>query len=196
MVQAQMPNSLKRILMTCLVLMIIGTFAAVSFGFSMVDISEENNDISKFLEVAQTSRVNFEDSLVMYTEKTRTVVGYLEKLRPANEEEYIKFISQVEDIGQALGLRVSLEASKSLANTNKKAEATPEDTITYNMSFFGSITDLKAFLSKLEELPYFVKVSNSSFRTLRPEEITQNTPPNINITIKLYIKNNDSISES
>jgi hypothetical protein len=197
MVQALMPNSLKRILMTSLVLMIIGTFAIIAFGYGLIDTHEESNRIEKFIKIAGTSKVNFEDSLVMYTEKTRSVVGYLQELRPSSEEGYITFISQVEDIGQALGLIVKLEATKSVESQNNKSiKAKKEDTITYNMSFFGSISDLKIFLSKLESLPYFVAVSNVSFRNLKAEEITQNSLPNINISIKLYTKNNDSISES
>lgn len=193
MVQAQLPNSLKRILKINLILMIIGTFAVVVLGTALVKTENDNKKIMKFLEIAKNTHVNFEDSLVVYTEKTRNIIDYLSKLRPSNEAEFVNFISEIEKIEQNLELNMKLETIQESPTDNKKMKSKEkEDVIIYNISFFGSSTDLQNFLSKLENLPCFIKIYNINFKNLNYAEQSDNTPPNVNITIKLYIKSNGS----
>lgn len=190
MAQILLPNSLRRTLKVCLVLIGIGTFAVIVMGVSLINSDLENKKITKFLEIAKNARENFENSLVIYTEKTRNIINYLMKLRPESDEDVINFISEIEKIGRDLSLNVTLETYKEpgiSADDNKKQE-TP--TIVYRISFFGSITELNGFLDAVEALPYFTKVDNINFKDLNFTERTEKTPPNINLTIKFYIKEN------
>ncbi|MDD3861998.1 MAG: hypothetical protein PHP74_03880, partial [Candidatus Gracilibacteria bacterium] len=144
----------------------------------------------KFLEVAKNSEINFESSLLVYTEKTRNIIGYLTKLRPSSEEDVIEFISQIEKTGQDLGLNVKLETYKDPIATAKasKKSTVKEDAIRYKLDFFGTEKDMNAFLKKVESLPYFIKVENISFKNFDYVEKTENAQPNIRLTIKLYIR--------
>jgi len=87
-----------------------------------------------------------------------------------------------------LGLDISLQTYKDTTDKSSKKESAQKDTIIYRVEFFGSNTDLTSFLSKLEALPYFVKVSNIDFKDLNYIEKTEDTPPNINLTIDLYTR--------
>jgi len=49
MVQVQLPNSVKRILNICLILIIIGTFAIIVLGTATVKVQTDNKITIKFL---------------------------------------------------------------------------------------------------------------------------------------------------
>jgi len=185
---AQFKSSLTGILKTCCVLIGISAFTVIVMGISLVNERKENQKMVKFLEVASTTGKNFEDSLSVYTEKARNISYYLLGLRPVNESGFVKFISEVEKIGQDLSLNIKIKTSEETIDPKKKISEMPH--LLYKLSFFGSYTDLMQFLIKLEGMPYFIKVDNISFQnpntveTAELKEIAQN----INISIKLYIK--------
>lgn len=188
MVQIQLPNSVNRILKVCLLLIGIATFVVIVIGISLVKTQNENKRIEKFLEVGKDVHVDFEHSLIMYTEKTRDTIEYLLKLRPSSDEEVIEFISKVEQIGQENYLKITLETYGELIKPKETKGKQDTGTISYKISFFGSIDDLNKFMKEIEALPYFVRFENVSFRDLAFIEKTQDTAPNISMIIKLYIK--------
>ncbi|MFA6917826.1 MAG: hypothetical protein WC285_03255 [Candidatus Gracilibacteria bacterium] len=190
MAQVQLPINLMRVLRTCLVLSAIGVFATIMMGNALVKTNDENKIIKKFIEISKNASINFEDSLLAYTEKTRETISYLLNLRPRMEEDVINFISKIEKIGQELSLNVKLETYEDPLVTKKGSKIKAEEVITYKVSFFGSSSDLYDFLSELESLPYFIKVSNVNFKNPNYMEKTEDIQPNINLTIKLYTKNN------
>jgi len=196
MVQVQLPSNVNRILKICLILAGIGTFAVIALGVALIRVRTENKLTTRFLEVAKDTQVNFEDSLLVYTEKTRDVIGYLHELRPTRDEVITDFIPQVETIGQDLGLDIQLETYKSpLEVTNKKGKEVTENSIAYKIDFFGSASDLNSFMSSMESLSYFIKIESVDFEDLNYIEKDQNTPQNINLIIKLYIRD-DTTEES
>lgn len=189
MVQVQLPNKVDRILKVCLLLTSIGTFAVIAIGIALVSVKNDNKKIEEFLEVGKNTHVDFENSLLMYTEKTRNTIDYLLKLRPSNDEEVINFISQIEQIGQDLHLDIELSALGELIESkNKKANKNNDETISYKISFFGSVDDLNKFMVRLESLPYFIRVDRADFRDMSTTEKTHEIQPNIGVIIKLYIK--------
>lgn len=193
MAQVQLPINLIRILRICLILSIVGAFAAIVLGTSLIATNTENKITQKFLEISKNAHVNFEESLVAYTETTRETIDYLFKLRPRKEEDVINFISQIEKTGQELFLNLKLETYKDPLVAKKGSKVKVDEAITYKLSFFGSSTNLHDFLSKLESLPYFIKVNDINFKDPNYLEKTQDMQPNVNLTIKLYIKKNAAI---
>ncbi|MFA6992280.1 MAG: hypothetical protein WC269_03300 [Candidatus Gracilibacteria bacterium] len=187
MAQAPQPSSIKRVLKTSLVLISIGTFAVILMGFSVLQTSRENKKTMKFLEIAKDAQPNFETSLVLYTEKTQDVITHLLELRPENESKYIEFISEVEKIGQDLSLNIKIDSYQDTISKNK-IDTSKQKTLNYQITFFGSITNLNQFLSKLEGLQYLIKVDTIDFTDLSLIEKDENTPPNVKIKIKLYTK--------
>lgn len=185
----QLPNKVNRIIKVCLLLISISTFIIVVIGIALVSIQEENKDIKKFLAVGKDTHLDFENSLVMYTEKTRDTIQYLLKLRPNNEGEVIKFISQIEKIGQDSYLDIELATLGELIKTKNKKINENDDTISYKISFLGSIDDLNKFLSKIEALPYFIRVESVNFRDMTNSTKPEYLEPNVVIVINLYIKN-------
>lgn len=190
MVPAQLKNSLMGILKICCILIGISTFTAIVMGISLVNERKENQKMVRFLEVASTTGTNFEDSLAVYTEKARNITDYLLGLRPANEAGFVKFISEVEKIGQDLSLNIKIKTSEETIDPKKKTKVVEPKHILYNLSFFGSYSDLMSFLIQLENMQYFIKVDNVSFENPNSMETTQQKEgsPNINIAIKLYTK--------
>lgn len=195
MVQVQLPNSVNRILKICLILAGIGTFAVIALGIALISVRTDNKLTTSFLEVAKNTQVNFEDSLLMYTEKTRDIIGYLHELRPTRDEVITDFIPQVETIGQELALDIKLETYDAPSATSKKDKETAITSIAYKIDFFGSTLDLNSFLSRMESLSYFMKIESIRFKDLSYIQKDDNTQPNINLIIKLYIRD-DTIEES
>lgn len=189
MVQVQLPNKVERIIKICALLMLMGTFAIIVIGSALIKVQYENVRLEQFLSVGKTTHIDFENSLIMYTEKTRDTITYLLGLRPNNEEEVINFISEIERIGQDTYLDIELAAMEELIKTKGKKTAKSEDTISYKISFFGSIDDLNEFLSRIEALPYFVRIENAQYRDISNLEESDYSEPNVTIIIRLYVKN-------
>lgn len=183
MQQTSLPSPLKRVLNLSAVLVFISTFVVIVLGKAAFNIHQDIKTLNQFLINAAEVQPNFEKSLTIYTENTKEVIEYLLSLRPSNNVEYITFISEVEEIGQALSLNLSL---KSVDET--KTEATAEKTLAYDIYFYGNQTNLTDFLRELEQLPYFIKVNEIRYNTLEASATDEETLPNIHLRIQLYVK--------
>lgn len=188
MVQVQLPNSVERILKICLLLICIGSFIVIVIGIALINAQTESKKTEKFLEVGSTIHKDFESSLMMYTEKARNTIDFLFSLRPRNEEDVIKFISEIEKIGQESSLNLQLSTYGEVMKTKSKKKNKGAEYISYQILFFGSTDDLNKFLGRLEAIPYFIKVESITYQDLTTIEKTENTMPNINIIIQLYTK--------
>jgi len=189
--QVQLKTSVLRILKVNAVLIGVAAFTVVVMGISFMKTHDTNHEMRKFLEVAANIDSNFEDSLSIYTDYIENIINYLLKLRPVNETEFVAFISEVERLGQSLSLNIEIETleEQSPQKSKSKKEEGSSPTLTYRVSFFGSMVDASNFISKLESMPYFVRVEALNFKTPDYSEKNEQTiQPNVNITIKLYVK--------
>lgn len=182
MAHIEIPSNVRRTLQISVVLMAISTFAIIILGIGLLSINQQNKSLESFMKNAVNVQPNFEQSLVIYTEKTKNIITYLLGLRPDEEKDYVQFISDIESIGRQLGLDVdvqSLEAEK-LA----KGEF-----IFYELSFMGNLNDMKELLKKIEEQNYYVGVERVEYRdiSLLIEENSDKSK-NIDLIIKLFIK--------
>lgn len=178
----------KRILATSTILVVLATVAALSMGYSSLSINREIKEHEYFISVAKEVQPNFEDSLSLYTGDTQEIIEFLLSLRPDSEEDYITFITTLEGLGDDLSLDLdvsSVEASKSLSQANTEASGVLE----YDVSFYGSFKNLQSFVESLDELPYYVKVSNIKYSDPNGSVDDKNRQlPNVTVKIKLYIK--------
>lgn len=182
---AQIPDKLKRAIKVSLLLSAISSFIVFSIGWGTMKMNTDIKVLSRFLVNAENAQPNFEKSLILYTEKTKDIIVYLLQLRPGKKEEYVNFISQIEKIGQDLNLNLNLE---SVTTSKSEITAEGEDTIDYNMSFYGSETDVITLLRKLEQLPYFVKIDEIGYKDIKKLSDEEKKLPNVFIRIRLYIK--------
>lgn len=181
-----LPNWLKRVLMTSMVLIFLSTFTVVVLGRAVKDMHREIQALSTFLVNAETVQPNFERSLAIYTDATKEVTDYVLSLRPENETEYITFISEVEGIGQDLSLNLDLNSVQQ--SVDDEGDSTGSNTLDYEVRFYGSMDNLKEFLREIEDIPYFVKVEEISYRNLSQLSEDEIGRENINLKIKLYVK--------
>jgi Tfp pilus assembly protein PilO len=161
------------------VLILLSSFIVILLGASAAKI---NNDIKKmkvFLANAEGVQPNFEKSLEIYTQKTEETIQYLLKLRPGTKEEYVEFISRVENIGEKLSLDIDLQSI---------VDGEDKNTIGYSISFYGSFENLKNFLTELESLPYYIKIGNIEYRNPKFLDEEEKEVSNINLETQLYIK--------
>jgi hypothetical protein len=179
-----------RVLKICLILSGVSVFASILMGSSTLDVRQETENNKSFIKVAKEMSPNFEESLSLYTGNTQKIVDYLLTLRPSTEEGFITFISDIEDLGQELSLNLNVKSMEAEAvKPGKKAAAQDNSTISYQIGFYGSIRDMKSFIKKLDELPYYIEVSNITYSN--PAFADEEAPgsQNISLTIKLFTKN-------
>lgn len=174
-----LPNPVQRILNITLLFSLLGAFAVFMMGHSVGIINEEVKALKNFIEISKDVQPNFEQSLVAYTQETQHLIAFLLALRPDSEAEVITFISTVEGIGQELHLDLSLES----VDADEKNE---ENTLSYQIGFYGTYEQLNDFLTALEELPYFIRVRELEFQTFEAGNTKNN--PNIHLTLDLYVQ--------
>lgn len=180
----QVPHtkSFQRITKWCTLFIVMSTLVVFVVGRSIHHIHEEIKELRKFVEISAEVQPNFESSLLMYTESSKELIDRIFSLRPDNELEYIEFISKIEDIALKLDIDVELTSAK-------PSEEEPEtSTLRYNIDFYGSWDDLETFLSELERLPYFIKVSEIQYRALPKAPTEEKTDENIHLTLELYVQ--------
>lgn len=184
MAQIEIPNSLQRILAITLVLVFMSTAVVVVMGESMKRIYKETNMLHEFLEGSEDLQPNFEKSLEVYTGEATEIINFLSNLRPNTEEKLVDAISSIEDAARKSGLSISLKSTES---TDK--EESEGSSIYYNVSFYGSMTDMQNFLTKLENLPLYIKIEEIDFKETKfLNEKDLKKAKNINFKIKLYTK--------
>lgn len=184
MAQVQLPNNMKRILVITLLLVFISAVVVGIIGGSIKSINKEIKHLNNFIFQAKEIQPNFEQSLEMYTGQTKDIIEFLSELRPSSEEEVVKALSEIENIGQNLSLNVSLNSvGKDLSQKDS------EKTLSYDIAFYGGITDLQNFLKELESLMYFIKVEQIEFNNTKyMDEKDLEREKNIKIKIILYTK--------
>lgn len=174
------PNITKRILSVSTIFILISTFVVIFIGYSLSAINQGIKRTNAFLAGAQDIQPNFEKSLQLYTESTQEIIDYLISLRPDSDGDYLKFISDIEETSEKLGLDLRLESTQDIKLTDSK-------TLRYDLNFFGTNNDLMAFMEKLEQLPYFIRINQVDFKN--PQLLTdEDINGNINLKISLYIK--------
>jgi hypothetical protein len=176
--QTTITENTKRIISTTFILILISSFVLIVISASMRSVNKDIKKLDYFLSNAEGIQVNFEESLRIYTDRTKTITDYLLSLRPENEQQYIKFISDVEKLGQDLSIDLTLQSS----------EQTPK-TLSYIVSFEANYSKMKEFLDALEKLPYFIQIGEIDFTN--PVFYTNSrtvADGNIKLKIKLYIK--------
>ncbi|MDP2643001.1 MAG: hypothetical protein Q8P62_04120 [Candidatus Peregrinibacteria bacterium] len=181
----------KRIIHLCLIFVILGFFGTSIIGMSSLSIKTDISENKSFIKVAEEMRPNFEDSLLLYTGNTQKVIDFLLKLRPQTEEEFITFITTLESLGKELSLNLDIRTIDDKDQPTDKTKS-KNDSITYNINFYGDIKDMQSFVTALDKIPYYVKISNIKYQNLSLKDGAQdkklNELTNISIEIQLFIK--------
>lgn len=184
--QSSLPEGTKRIINICAILILISSFVVVLIGNSLKTINSEVKQLNAFLVNAEGIQANFEKSLQLYTQGTQHVIDFVLTLRPQKEQEYIKFISEVEKIAESLNLKINLQSLP--PELQKPGTPINEKTLDYIINFYGNQENLRNFLQRLESLDYFIKVESIDFRNLQSLAENEDIQENIDLKIKLYIK--------
>jgi len=167
--------------MITLSLIIVSTTVVVAIGESTKGMYRDIKQLNLFLENSEEIQPDFERSLEVYTEETKQTKDFLSKLRPNTEEELVVAISSIEEVGKKLFLNISLKSIKT--------ETEEEDSIGYQVSFYGTKTDLQNFLKELEKLLLYIRVEEINFKEVKfldDKELVEEE--NTHIKIKLYTK--------
>jgi hypothetical protein len=180
-----MTNNLKKTSRITVLLLIISALTMLVAGFQVTSASRGIKVLKKYLENAEAIQPDFEKSIILYTTKTEKVFEHLMKLRPANEEDYVAFISSLENIGKQLSLDLGVKSAVEDTSGDKKDAL---KTLAYNISFYGTQEDLKKVISSLQDLPYFIRFDEVSYRDLDGLSQEERKEPNNAVKIKLYIK--------
>ncbi len=183
------PGILKRILLLSLILTALGTVTTFVMGSTSLGINNDIKNNEYFISVAKDIQPNFEDSLVLYTGETQKIIDFLLTLRPASEEEYITFLTALEDLGNKLSLHLDIKSISSVGEMEKKAKE-PSKTLDYGISFYGSLKNLKSLLGGIAELPYYVKVAEMRYTDTNGDfdNGDKRKLQNVYVKIKLYVK--------
>ena len=178
-------NGVQRLLKLSSILIFLGATIVIIFGYSIKSINIEVKDVQKFVDSSSNLQTNFEKSLQIYVEQTREITKFLLAIRPSNEEGYIKFISEVEQVGKDLSLDLNLQ----YLNPKSKTATADIKALDYQVTFYGNQNDLMKFLESIEKLQYYVNIKDISFTNpgLISEEEAANRG-NIKVIISLYIK--------
>jgi hypothetical protein len=174
-----------------LIFILLGTFSVVFLVRSILLISVENQELQAFLDKASMVQVDFEQSLSMYTEETKSDLALIDALRPQGEVDYIGFISKIENIGQMLDIAVTLKTIdvKSVSSVSgQNVDITGSNYIDYAVEFYSNNNQLLSFLYSIEALPYFVRVQNVQYKNLEFAKGEDTARPNVSLTIRLYVK--------
>lgn len=174
---------IKRVINFSLLMVLLGSFTIFLVGSSSLGIKSDIDKGESFIKTAEEMRPNFEDSLLLYTGNTQKIIDYLLKLRPRTEEDFISFITSLEKIGKELFINLEI---KTIEDKDKV-----KDRITYNVNFYGSIDNLKAFIKALDQIPYYVKISDIKYSNPIVEDgkdVNAAKIPNISIELQLFTK--------
>lgn len=179
----QISEGAKRILSISFVLILMSAFVIIFVGNSIRSMNNDIRTIDYFLTNAENLQANFEQSLVVYTERTQKITDYLLSLRPENQQQYIKFIDDIEGLGQEMSLQLNLQSIRD--------QSPIEDirTLNYEIAFNATFDQMNEFLMRLGSLPYLIKVSDVEF--VDPILYTTRTnigSGNVKLKIKLYTK--------
>lgn len=185
MEQAPQTSKITTVFKISFLLILISTLVLLILGNSLRVINKHNKEIDYFLQSAKNVQPNFERSLLIYTENTKTDIDYVHTLRPEDETDYIDFISTLENIGQDLSLSVNLQT----LDNPKALDNTGSNYIDYKITFYCTRDQLSHFLREVEKTSYYTRVIDMSYRTYEvPGSNEVLDSPNTSITLRLYVK--------
>lgn len=153
-------------------------------GYSTRAIHNENKLLEQFMENAKGVQPNFESSLQIYTENTESAIAFVHNLRPDDELDYIQFISDLENLGQSLGLDLSLVSNEGASGV----DATGSNALGYRVQFYGSYDQLHEFMMGLEALPYYLRIDSLDYAALSSLDEMQLEKPNVSLILRLYVE--------
>jgi hypothetical protein len=185
----EMPKILNTIGNVTLALITISALTVFVTGLSVISTGREINVLEKYLENAEGAQPDFENNMLMYTTKTSKIIGQLMELRPESEEDYVAFISRVEQVGKQLALDLEIKSSKEEDKAVKgKKDEVKAETMSYLLSFYGTQQDVLRLASELQDLPYFIRIEDLTFNNLDHLDADEKKVPNASMVIKLYVK--------
>lgn len=167
-----------------IVFMLMATVTVIATGWSARGIHEEVKILELYMKNSEGVQSNFENSLTIYTENTEEAIAFVHSLRPGDELEYIEFISELEDLGQSLGLNLDLSSDEAESGV----DATGSNSLVYQVQFYGSYDQLNDFMEGVNNLPYYVRVDAFDFMTLSALDDEDLKRPNVSITLRLYVE--------
>lgn len=165
-------------------MLFITSFILVVTGFSARGIHEEIKVLELFMKNSEGVQSNFESSLKIYTENTEDAISFVHQLRPDDELEYIEFISQLESLGQSLGLNLELSSNA----TASGVDATGSNSLVYDVQFYGSYDQLMEFMKGLERMPYYMRVDSFDYAKLSTQTGDELERPNVSLSLRLYVE--------
>ena len=173
-----------------LIFISLSAFATALLVRSVLSTLVENQELQAFLDKASIVQIDFEQSLSMYTEETKSDLALIDALRPVNEVDYITFISRVENIGQFLGAPVTLKTidPSNAVRSGDTADITGSNYMDYSVDFYGNSDQLLSFLYGVESLPYLVRMQTVQYKNLEFAEGEDTVRPNVSLTLRLYVK--------
>ncbi len=178
MEKTPIPEGTKRIISVSFVLIFISSMIVIILGQSMKQVHGEARRIDHFLKNAEGIQINFEQSLQIYTERTKDIMDHLLALRPETKEEYIQFISDVENLGNEMGMHLNLQSV-----------GTGVTTLDYEITFEADLDQTKEFVEELEKMNYFIQIDEIDFTAPAIYAAQRGaTNGNVKLKIKLYIK--------
>lgn len=178
--QLMISNNIAKTLKVTSMLTVISTVVIILIGISIITIDQDIKKLQSFIKNADNIQENFETSLKLYTESTKDTIDFLLELRPSTEEDFIKFISNLENIGDKLNLDLKI---------NTVADEKEKNILTYEINFFTSVESFQKFLQEIERLSYFIRITNYSYTSLkRIIEQDLGDEENFSITLKLHTK--------
>lgn len=166
------------------VTLFFSTFVIGVVGYSVKMIHEEIKILNQFMTNAEEVQPNFESSLQIYTENTEEAIAFVHDLRPDDELDYIAFISQVEALGQSLGLKLTLSSDEVASGV----DGTGSNSLVYNIQFYGSYDQLMNLMTGLEELPYYLRIDSFDYAALSTLEASDLERPNVSLNLRLYVE--------
>ena len=177
-------QKVQKVLRLSMIFMLISAAIVIFLGHALSSLHNETKELEAYLELAEDIKPNFEESLSLYTENTKNAIEYVHSLRPEDDDEYIEFISAVENIAQGMSLNMELQS----IDASGYSVPSKSPSIDYMIRFYGAREDLTKFLEKLEGMDYFVHVISIDYESLSYSIDQEKESPNITIKIKLYVK--------
>ena len=171
-------NPTKKILYVCFVIILLCSSVIIFTGFSIRELNNDVKRLENFLEDAEGLQEKFGDNLLVYTQIIETAHDHLLSLRPSTEQEYIEFISKIEELGEKLFIQLDLRSGEPTSNT-----------LNYIVSFEANLAKTKSFIEEINKMPYYVQIDSFDFTSpVVYTETRRAREGNVNISITLYIK--------
>jgi len=166
------------------VVLFFSTFIMGVVGYSVRSIHDEIKILNQFMINAEEVQPNFESSLQLYTENTEKAIAFVHDLRPDDELDYIAFISELESLGQSLGMKLSLSSDEAASGV----DGTGSNSLVYEVQSYGSYDQLVNLMSGLESMPYYLRIDSFEYASLSSLDASDLERPNVSLNLRLYVE--------